>query len=143
MSEGSNIRAASKNSFAIVEYTLQATSAGLTSIFSSQSSFSLVGQRPELIGIDGGAVQTEAMDLGVKIKSNSDIGYAMTSVGPGKPVQLYQVGDIMEGTTPNLSGFNNFLDALDGSYCTEEGGDNPSFNGTYPDPAPEGFQGQR
>lgn len=33
-------------------------------------------------------------------------------------VTLYQVGDIYESAT-----FNNFLDAIDGSYCTSGGGD--------------------
>jgi hypothetical protein len=29
--------------------------------------------------------------------------------------------------------FNNFLDAIDGSYCTYEGGDDPTQDGIYPD----------
>ena len=29
--------------------------------------------------------------------------------------------------------FNNFLDALDGSYCDYDGGDNSTFDGIYPD----------
>lgn len=37
-----------------------------------------------------------------------------------------QVGDIVEGAS-----FNNFLDALDASYCS---GDDPSQDGVYPDP---------
>jgi tripeptidyl-peptidase I len=37
-------------------------------------------------------------------------------------VTLYQVGDIYEGAT-----FNNFLDAIDGSYCTSGGGDDPAM----------------
>jgi hypothetical protein len=44
----------------------------------------------------------------------------MSLVYPQK-VTLYQVGDYLEGAS-----FNNFLDALDGSYCTYMGGD-----GTY------------
>lgn len=36
-------------------------------------------------------------------------------------VDLYQIGDLVEGAT-----FNNFLDALDSSYCTSGGGDNPN-----------------
>jgi tripeptidyl-peptidase-1 len=36
-------------------------------------------------------------------------------------VTLYQVGDPIEGAS-----FNNFLDALDGSYCTSGGGDVPN-----------------
>jgi len=34
-------------------------------------------------------------------------------------VALYQAGDLVEGAS-----FNNFLDALDASYCTSGGGDN-------------------
>ena len=35
--------------------------------------------------------------------------------------------------------FNNFLDALDGSYCNFQGGDDPSQDGIYPDNAPGGY----
>lgn len=60
---------------------------------------------------------------------------AMTLVYPQK-VTLYQVGDLVEGAS-----FNNFLDAIDGSYCTFEGGDDPSQDGIYPDPLPGGYKG--
>ena len=43
------------------------------------------------------------------------------SVYPQK-VDLYQVGDLVEGAS-----FNNFLDALDSSYCQSNGGDNPNL----------------
>lgn len=33
-------------------------------------------------------------------------------------VTLYQAGDMVEGAS-----FNDFLDAIDGSYCTYSGGD--------------------
>ena len=36
-------------------------------------------------------------------------------------VTLYQTGDLVEGAS-----FNNFLDGIDGSYCTSGGGDNPT-----------------
>ena len=36
-------------------------------------------------------------------------------------VTLYQTGDLVEGAS-----FNNFLDAIDSSYCTSGGGDNPT-----------------
>ena len=39
--------------------------------------------------------------------------------------------------------FNNFLDALDASYCTFEGGDDPNQDATYPDPYGGGYEGQR
>lgn len=37
--------------------------------------------------------------------------------------------------------FNNFLDALDASYCTFEGGDDPTEDEIYPDEAAGGFKG--
>jgi len=49
---------------------------------------------------------------------------------------LYQVGDIVEGAS-----FNNLLDALDASYCTFEGGDDPNEDGIYPDPGAGGYKG--
>ena len=50
---------------------------------------------------------------------------------------LYQTGDAIESGS-----FNNFLDGIDGSYCTFEGGDDPSQDGKYPDPNPGGYKGQ-
>ncbi|KAF8827946.1 hypothetical protein HHX47_DHR4001018 [Lentinula edodes] len=37
--------------------------------------------------------------------------------------------------------FNNFLDALDGSYCTYEGGDDPTVDAIYPDTQAGGYDG--
>ncbi|KAG6882715.1 hypothetical protein C0993_009447, partial [Termitomyces sp. T159_Od127] len=45
-------------------------------------------------------------------------------------------GDIVEGAE-----FDNWLDAVDGSFCTFEGGDDPEQDGIYPDPRPGGFKG--
>lgn len=57
----------------------------------------------------------------------------MTLVYPQK-VTLYQTGDLLEGAS-----FNNFLDAIDGSYCTYDGGDDPNQDGIYPDPYGTGY----
>ncbi len=48
-------------------------------------------------------------------------------------VTLYQVGDLANGGS-----FNNFLDAIDGSYCTFEGGDSKDLkiDGQCPDNIP-------
>ena len=67
-------------------------------------------------------------------ESDLDLEYAMALVNP-QQVTLYQVGDLVEGAS-----FNNFLDAIDGSYCTFEGGDDPTQDATYPDPY-GGYQG--
>jgi tripeptidyl-peptidase-1 len=56
---------------------------------------------------------------------------------------LYQVDDFVEAFTDG--GFNTFLDALDGSYCTYTAygitGDSPGVDATYPDPADGGYKG--
>ena len=62
-------------------------------------------------------------------ESDLDLQYSMALVGKTQPVTLYQVGDLVEGAS-----FNNLLDALDGSFCTFEGGDDPTQDGIYPDP---------
>ena len=68
-------------------------------------------------------------------ESDLDLEYAMTLVNPQK-VTLYQTGDLVEGAS-----FNNFLDAIDGSYCTFEGGDDKTQDATYPDPFANGYKG--
>jgi tripeptidyl-peptidase I len=98
------------------------------------------------------------------VESNFDLSWAMALVGKEQTVTLYQVGDPVELQLRPLSipallavmgrdvdiifagaSFNNFLDALDGSYCTFEGGDDPSsgLDGVYPDPLPGGYKGIR
>lgn len=81
----------------------------------------------------------------------------MSLVTAKQKVTLYQVGDLVEGLNSNrltlllsdlnlaLAGgsFNNFLDALDGAYCTFEGGDDPTQDGIYPDTKPGGYNGQK
>ena len=53
-----------------------------------------------------------------QISKCMDMADLVQLVYPQK-VTLFQTGDIIEGAS-----FNNFLDALDASYCTFEGGDN-------------------
>lgn len=53
-------------------------------------------------------------------KLRSQLADNVYSVYPQK-VTLFQTGDLEEGAS-----FNNFLDALDSSYCTYQGGDNPT-----------------
>jgi len=50
------------------------------------------------------------------------------------PVTVLQTGDLVEG-----AGFDNWLDAVDGSFCKFEGGDDPNQDGIYPDPQPGGY----
>ncbi|CAI4211106.1 unnamed protein product [Parascedosporium putredinis] len=55
--------------------------------------------------------------------------YEPRLVGRPPEVTLYQVGDMVQGGS-----FNNFLDAVDGSYCTFQGGGSkdPNIDGQYP-----------
>lgn len=90
-----------------------------------------------MISIDGGTINVNGSGFPINGESNLDLQYAMALVGKEQPVTLYQVGDPIEGAS-----FNNFLDALDGSYCTFEGGSDPSQDAVYPDPAQGGYKGK-
>ena len=77
-----------------------------------------------------GQLQATEESFNLNGESSLDLEYAMGLVGKTQPVTLYQVGDFVEGAS-----FNNLLDALDGSFCTFEGGDDPQQDGIYPDPS--------
>jgi tripeptidyl-peptidase-1 len=59
-------------------------------------------------------------------------------------ITLYQVGDFVQ---TDYTSFNNFLDALDASYCSREdftdNNTRPIIDAIYPDPLPGGFKGPR
>ncbi|CCM05401.1 uncharacterized protein FIBRA_07617 [Fibroporia radiculosa] len=124
-----------KNSIAIVEYTPQAYVPSDLDMFFANFSKGQVGERPDMVSIDGGFIQSNQTGFDYNGESNLDLEYSMTLVGPKQTVTLYQTGDDVEGAS-----FNNLLDALDASYCTFEGGDDPSEDGIYPDPY-GGYQG--
>lgn len=121
--------ATDKNTIGIVEYTPEAYLDQDMDWFFGNYSPSQVGQRPALVSIDGGYEQTLFQGFSVNGEADLDLQYAMALVGATQNVTLYQAGDLYEGAS-----FNNFLDALDGSYCTYEGGDNPEYDSVYPDP---------
>ncbi len=124
-----------RNSYGIVEYTPQAYLQGDLDLFFANFSKAQVQRSPILDSIDGGVDQTQAQGFRYNGESDLDLEYAMALVNPQK-VTLYQVGDLVEGAS-----FNNFLDAIDGSYCTFQGGDDPTQDATYPDPLPGGYTG--
>lgn len=108
-----------------MEYTPQAYLPSDLDMFFRSFSPSQVGERPIFDSIDGGVLQTEVESFDYNGESDLDLEYAMTLVHP-QQVTLYQTGDIVEGAS-----FNNFLDALDASYCA---GDDPVYDAIYPDP---------
>ncbi|EKM51045.1 uncharacterized protein PHACADRAFT_151536 [Phanerochaete carnosa HHB-10118-sp] len=145
--------AGNKNSFAIVEYGPETYTADDMDMFFRNFSASQVGERPKLISIDGGKFLLLSGDSvflrsiiivvgSINItgadhtESNLDLQYGMTLVGKGQEITLFQTGDAIESAS-----FDNLLDALDGTFCTFEGGDNSTLDGVYPDPDPAGFQG--
>ncbi|KAF8526061.1 subtilisin-like protein [Hysterangium stoloniferum] len=125
--------ATDKNTFGIVEYTPQAILQTDLNLFFQNFSTTQALKTPNLVSIDGGIPQNISQGFNFNGESSLDLQYGMTLTNP-QPVQLYQVGDLVEGAS-----FNNLLDALDASFCTFEGGDDPNEDGIYPDPLPGGF----
>ncbi|KAL8768557.1 MAG: hypothetical protein Q9209_005242 [Squamulea sp. 1 TL-2023] len=122
-----------KNSYGIVEYTPQAYLQGDLDLFFANFSKNQVQRTPTLNSINGGVVQTTQQGFQFNGESDLDLEYAMTLINPQKTT-LYQVGDEVQGAS-----FNDFLDALDGSYCA---GDDPLQDATYPNPL-GGYQGPK
>lgn len=87
-----------------------------------------IGQSPILQSIDGGFEQTYNQSFSYNAEPDLDLEYAMSLVYP-QPVTLLQTGDYVEGGS-----FNNFLDALDATYCTYDGGDTFPIDPVFPDP---------
>ncbi|KAH7906414.1 peptidase S8/S53 domain-containing protein [Hygrophoropsis aurantiaca] len=105
-------------------------------MFAANFSPGLVGVAPYMVSIDGGYAQTTQTGFDYNGESDLDLQYGMNLVTAAQQVTLYQTGDDVEGAS-----FNNFLDAIDGSYCTFEGGDDPTQDAVYPDYAPGGYTG--
>ncbi|KAM5536931.1 hypothetical protein V8D89_009478 [Ganoderma adspersum] len=122
-----------KNTFGILEFTPQAFLQSDLDMFFANFSPSQVGTEPILISIDGGVDQTEDTGFDFNGESDLDLQYGFGLTNP-QPILLLQTGDIPEGAS-----FDNWLDAVDGSFCTFEGGDDPTQDGIYPDPLPGGF----
>lgn len=79
--------------------------------------------RPDFISIDGGLtanLTTVSQESGVESALDFQSAYAI--IYPQK-LRLYQVGDGIN--MDSVGTFNIWLDALDESYCTYEGGDQP------------------
>ncbi|KAG4417406.1 hypothetical protein IFR04_009475 [Cadophora malorum] len=126
------------NTLGVTEFTPQAFLQSDLNMFFKQFSAPLDGTSPNINLIDGAIVQQTNKSFQFNGESALDLEFAMALVYP-QQVTLYQVGDIVSGGS-----FNNFLDAIDASYCTFQGGDSkdPNIDGQYPSNLPGGFQGQ-
>jgi tripeptidyl-peptidase-1 len=119
-----------------VEYTPQAYLQSDLNLFYTNLARQIpAGTGPTVSLVDGAIVQQTTQSFNDNGESDLDLQYAISLVFPQK-VGLYQIGDTVEGAS-----FNNFLDAVDGTYCTSGGGDVPGDDGIYPDPNPGGFKG--
>ena len=104
------------------------------------------GTTPIPINIDGAmAMTTNVSDAGGEAMLDLELAYPI--VYP-QTITVFQEDDPVYEMNPNITytfGFNTFLDAIDGSYCTYcadgECGDS-SIDPQYPDPAPGGYKGQ-
>ncbi|KAI3322798.1 subtilisin-like protein [Xylariaceae sp. AK1471] len=128
------------NSYGIVEFAPQSyNQVDLDGFFSIYTTNVPNNTAPIFDGIDGGYLSDET-GSGTRGESNLDLCYGISLVYP-QNVTLYQVGD---GEFANPATNNNFLDAIDGSYCTFEGGDDPVWDGVYPHDAsvPNAYTGE-
>ncbi|KAK3694162.1 peptidase S8/S53 domain-containing protein [Podospora appendiculata] len=115
------------NSYGIVEFAPQSYNQHDLDGFFSAYGHLPNGTSPILNKIDGGFLSDEA-GSGIRGESNLDLCYAIALTYP-QNVTLYQVGDSVAW---NPATNNNFLDAIDGSYCTAGGGDDPLWDAAYP-----------
>ncbi|KAG6810219.1 hypothetical protein H0H92_012845 [Tricholoma furcatifolium] len=126
-------QATSHNSVGIANYYSNIyLQSDLDSFFRNYSP-SLVGKSPELVSIDGGSLEQDANTDGGE--AGWILQYTMTLVQP-QPVQLLQIGNSL---IPEFRTANEWLDAVDASYCTAKGGDDITYDPTLPNPLPGGY----
>ncbi|GAB7343209.1 hypothetical protein MBLNU457_1274t1 [Dothideomycetes sp. NU457] len=97
-----------------------------------------VGTHPKLEGIDGATAPTNVANAGPESDLDFQISYPI--IYPQNSI-LFQTNDPVYEANYTYAGFlNNFLDGIDGSYCTYEGGNSP-LDPPYPDPQAGGYKG--
>lgn len=131
-------KSATNNTLGVVEYTPQAFLQTDLNMWFDQFSPNQANKVPIVDLIDGAVVQQTNQSFAFNGESALDLEFAMALINP-QQVTVFQVGDLVEGGS-----FNNFLEAIDASYCTAEGGDSkdPNVDGQYPDTKPGGFPGE-
>ncbi|KAF2101778.1 subtilisin-like protein [Rhizodiscina lignyota] len=110
--------------------------------FSNFTPYIKNGTHPILDSIDGGVAPVPVAQGGGESALDLELAYPL--IHP-QQVTLFQVDDInYSNGSLNASGiYNDWLDAIDGSYCTYsafgETGNDPSVDPVYPDPLPGGW----
>ncbi|OBR08485.1 Pro-kumamolisin [Colletotrichum higginsianum IMI 349063] len=117
----------SNNTLGIVEYTPQAFLQADLDMYFNEFEPRLKGATPIVSLVGNAVVQTQNQSFRFNGESALDLQFAMALIFP-QQTTLYQVGDLNQGAS-----FNNFLDAIDGSYCTFQGGGSkdPNIDGQY------------
>ncbi|KAJ5666609.1 hypothetical protein N7462_011018 [Penicillium macrosclerotiorum] len=93
------------------------------------------GTHPELKSVDGGKAPTLIGNAGAESDLDLQISYPI--IWPQNSI-LFQTDDMVYEENYTFRGFlNTFLDAIDGSYCSEISPLDPS----YPDPQDGGYKG--
>ncbi|KAL6230017.1 hypothetical protein BDW75DRAFT_245227 [Aspergillus navahoensis] len=138
ISEGSS--AIPGNELGIYAFGDMYSQGDLDLLFSTFASHIPNGTQPIVHGINGGMAPTSLDNAGPE--STLDLAMAYPIVWPQNAV-IFQTDDPVwaDPDDPKFPGlFNNFLDAIDGSYCdpSEEELDPP-----YPNPASGGYRGQK
>lgn len=113
-------------------------------VLSDQLSDIPSGTHPQLRAIDGAKAPTSVLNAGPESDLDFQISYPI--IWPQNSV-LYQTDDMHYENNYVFKGFlNNFLDAIDGSYCDYsafgETGNDPKLDPPYPDQAKNGYKGQ-
>lgn len=93
------------------------------------SLFAESGTAPKVNSINGATAPGAAID-----------GEESLDLQMAYPITFPQTIEIFQTPSNNKNGFgNDFLDAVDGTYCTYDGGDDPDYDVIYP--IFQGFQG--
>ncbi|OOF99192.1 hypothetical protein ASPCADRAFT_140878 [Aspergillus carbonarius ITEM 5010] len=105
--------------------------------FSALASDIPQGTHPTLEAINGAVAPTDVNTAGAESDLDFQISYPI--IWPQNTV-LFQTDDpVYENDYTYLGFLNNFLYAIDGSYCN----DTSSLDPSYPDPAPGGYKGEK
>ena len=115
----------------------------LNSFFSTLAPQIPQGTHPILEGIDGGTAPDPVQSAGPESDLDFQISYPI--IYPQNSI-LFQTDDPVYEENYIFNGFlNNFLDAIDGSYCSYSAfgitGNSAGLDPPYPNPAPGGYKG--
>lgn len=102
------------------------------------------GTHPDLKAVDGAKAPTSVVNAGAESDLDFQVSYPI--IWPQNSV-LFQTDDMVYENNYTFNGFlNNFLDAIDGSYCSYsaygETGNDPKLDPSYPHNVPGGYKGQ-